>query len=1736
MSDQLSLPGTSTSSQSVGFCEQQVKGKKCIVEQTQSVLNINATISPIPTSSANARKTMAKLQCTPSELPAKQVEHNDFRSKCGKPVNTNTDYGNGDKSARHFTPGDFQVSPSQNIYNMQTILRTLPSEKFDYHKVGKYLETSDKYSTQSAAGACRIINDEKENVFKSVRIRAKQFFTELREVYNSQVDKVSAEKLKLMIDIICAICNPSSHNLTPFLNEISTLLINGDYENMFLQLRANQNLRNRLGQTAFGSVVLKQMREVFPLDVAISELNQRQQQFLDIIQALCTPIDNLNLHQICELDITGKNLIEITHYLSKNTGIKKILNDTFYGQSIWFNLLNHPVYFKTLSVRANIESLLEKIELKKEKIKQIDNLSLIWRALNVLSRAITRREIEELHKKIKSESLMLELILLGTDLFRTLWQIQRCGVQNSLMGLLSSDDRIMRDIITNGLNLEEIANQVSPVLLVDCQRCEEFVRICYLLSACDAFFEHDNINGRAIKLFNTMMEFHPLTPDDIEIFLNQLKKSQQFFFAGIGKEKTEANNNANTEVCASIISAMVFLRPDLAWIDIKRILLVIENMPSSVNFHNRQYNDAMQQYINSFEQWSGPYANHSDKATVTRIVHSYFKSGMEGKINEIADDISRRLRDSLSTEVLKENFYRSLKNIIDDNLIKKLDIGKEQLKQIESEMLDYLLICGRYSDNKREAIFNTTIAQILKLPSEMLAYKLKKQNLTTEHYKEYHHNGDDRLLTMAHIDDIEHFGILHIDISAFISKLKDAYDAFNVMKLFFAPQPELSAYIAALLTSMTDILYKREKNKISEFKEMVNIFFDSAIFEEFMASIQDNEEVTDALMTIKAGLLSLSLPDISILFNKIEKLGIHFSAKDSENFKTYIDELLKSTEHSQPEINRLILNYLLRLTLESGSIKTPQVQFKGQSHEFLDALTRSLHENMTRIKKAEAIRLMAEWGITSSNMDYTKIACEFINGASNNVTKTPPSNKERRGQELKKLSPEEASYFSKKLDEMLSEKITAPQDKIMEIVEEFRRSRNIKVLKDVANYHFLYVTLNNLRNKYRNEQDDAKRRQMIEEMYKIIINMDNHDTLNTFYQVQEKEKKCYSAQEFIKYTDKKEQVSGSLMCKMVNLDTRLREIISQRYADSVEEYKKENEACQRENALSYHYYENELSKYQYERDRRARDLFQQCSHLTELDYKYNFRQWQNDNKTESQLATLLQMEAHQQWLNTKLLVVCNVRGVVDIKMAADSKITVNNNKGAAGGINRHQFLHSGLHTDKLFMVEVSRKELLAAQEDRQFSYKDGLADQQLIESKKGFMPTSNPAEMTATEEQVLPFDGQCLTLEAFMKVVVGANSNFTVVKVMEKNRENAGCYPTEYPRPFDCGALANYLITENSGISPDAPRYAQQAANGSGYDAGGTSGPSESARSSNMTEILLAPPPAFADPRINPDWRVYRRGDRPDNISTDVTQQRAMQQTALKLTAMQEAALQQKTLQQTAPQPALMQQTTVKLTAEQRAAPPEPIELTKGQKQRTELREAIFRLNLSRQKSAPVPDKTQPIYRKPTGSHLTGLSSAPDLVPLQINSRAGDRLIESLVRHMYQCYQPDDSSVQAWVKHYRSVLATRNWLNTAPTNQDQDGSQKPAGNHPGAMTLNIPVLLTLIDIINADLQRSHKDPMRVMIHQMVERRNEQHPTGKVTVTEVYTCEPSVGRDVHILLRDGHFMPLISKEAARKLPK
>ncbi|MFS2224070.1 hypothetical protein [Pantoea sp. B65] len=1716
---------------------------------------------PIGASNTPATITLANLT-GPFTLPPDARHFLAGNSVCGckHPDRVLNQERNNNPFSTDYTRPDQPISAEKT--DQAAIIKTLhfgPYITGHLLPVAEILIKSDNPMVKSAGEQAQKIGYQKDDLQKQLRTRANDALNKIQAEFDVEVSQVSDEYLRSLFGTIGAICDPRPRDLYEFHATMLEYLADRKYQELFAHIHSNANLYYFLNSTEFGRSVLTEVRNTFPLTGPVTFIPPQQSALLDKIAAFCTPIYGEYFHQICDINLTGKTAIQIVNCLLGNKGIEENLTRSDFGKKIWHELKNYPLYFKTLRSRSVLESMASEIDTYLATLERLDNLTGFQRVFSFFKRKITEIQLRYKYDEIKFESLKPTIILYRDSFFGTLRNIQRCGVDRTLQSLLGKNHPLQKAIV-EALNLENLAEEVAPQLLLSSPDCRQFVSSAYALTICDIFTK--NISELSNKLYQEIRQVYSSTVD-VESTLNQL-------------------NFKDKEVQALMLAACNFLPPHLSWQDIQRALSSLSNLYASRHTMPSDGAGRRRDYINNFRQWSGPYSAFMDSDTINQIVNVCFNTwGHNEKINSIYQELSATLRNHLSPNILAENFRRSI--LIEPHFIRKLNIDKRQSQRIEDEMIGYLFCRGKYSSPElKQARFNLEVASILNLLPNKLAYDLDRINLSTAHYQEKHRSENDNLLTAEHMETLDHIGLLFIESHAMLNNLVVTKDNLEALKILFSRNDRVIKHIDKITHLMNELIYGGGST-IEEFREEVRVFFNRHEVQEIYN--MPTKIFNNQLDEIKKLLLTVPLTSVAEFFTTISDLGITLSAESQKKIAEAIDIMSDGEDITLEERTSRVLSSLLHEQFLSGNITTPQKTFYGQSHEFLHELTKKLREDMEKLINTEVERLLGPLCDTSSeNSAYIKAACQFISDPE--AGKILPGinasfQKSGRGTDPRKLTPDEAVTLRASLHTLLSNGVTDANPDIDAMIGYLRSTRTCQFLHSLAALNYWYNFLRLQRKKYQEAGSDDLRKNIISQIYTRVSEINPHPLLPTVTPDH-----ITSAKDFIQSTDASLSISKTIMYHVTMLNIYLEDIKREHNEVLSLEYRRHCEEIQREYDLAMVIYGNDCIQQEYRARKATEDFLKTCGGLTdERQYKYELREWKGEIYEDIKINILENERLKDEWLNEKLYVICEVTSEVNSRLAGGNQLTVTT-EGSPAGFRRQVIMDKNVATtQQRFAVPIRRKDLIEAYKNERYFYDPTKLVKGKITQQLGHMPTTNYAELAEIREFTLQNELGILELTDLLRIKVQGKRDYQVIDILAKNKQG---YPLHYPAAYDCAARArefrdmyfpgftgrfndfspglNNLLnslpsataargsdfpppppaptapmaTSQAGPSgllarpipalltpmPSAPPQAQDFPAGERAATGAQ--PSTSARQQPPAFISLlaegpASPAANARRQIKPGVATPTPPPPQPVIRTHyrVINQRG---TLFELAAKNSTQQPRKTLT-TQSKPDSFATVMARLKAEQQPASLQDNKIiTRGLDQRW-ANSATAGVNLMPRCSEALLSQTLPEIQ-------TAAAALENFTAVEISSRATgtdyfDCLIISLVLHMKPGFPPDDPYILSLVRYYRSALVIKGW--TAPPLNEEQREQysniigyKPV-HTPGAMVFKSLASFTLIDAINADLKRDRKLPLRVVVHEMVQLNDTPQP---LELTEAYG--PPEGREVHILQQGEHFKPLVPR--------
>ncbi|WP_208716013.1 hypothetical protein [Pantoea cypripedii] len=405
----------------------------------------------------------------------------------------------------------------QQFRDNEELIEQLPT-------VTELLSESKSYHIRRFSSQCDDIFNKKEGLKKKIRQKAKNAWERNKTVINNKLVKTDNAKLKILFNTISAVCaDRQTHHLDVFWNGVLSLSTTcqqrKNYRRLWEFIVSNPHLETFLTQFDLWTGIEDKIREMLSNNnnKFFMVINETQKDLLDELQLLCAPIETQYYHQLCEIDYNGKTTSEVIESLINNTGLQEVLSETASGSDLWRELNNLPTVFKLDVLKNEIDDLLTEYKENSTDLKRLKHgtfLKRISESFNILYRI--PRILGNLKKRIENKVEFAEVHILYQDLFfNALDRLQNAGVDATLKSLMTRNDDF-QDMVIDDIDLQEIAEQVSPHLLYNPTECYDFICMASMLDVSQVIAE--NI-GDTTQLYQLMKNYYP-APQEVDAFFS----------------------------------------------------------------------------------------------------------------------------------------------------------------------------------------------------------------------------------------------------------------------------------------------------------------------------------------------------------------------------------------------------------------------------------------------------------------------------------------------------------------------------------------------------------------------------------------------------------------------------------------------------------------------------------------------------------------------------------------------------------------------------------------------------------------------------------------------------------------------------------------------------------------------------------------------------------------------------------------------------------------------------------------------------------------------------------------------------------------------------------------------------------------------------------------------------------------------------------------------------------------
>ncbi len=1144
----------------------------------------------------------------------------------------------------------------------------------------KELRQSDAYNISTYADDCQKIIKLHNEITQEVRDNASKAYQKQKILVSHAASDLNNRQLTTIIDEIAAICDPSKELATCY-NQTRTTLHkaceNGTPYQLWDYLNENEPLQAWLEDSDFGQKILDELNSIPPESEDYVRFSTPQLQLINRILAFCKPITGVHLHALYQLDLSGKSAHTIIHTLIQNQGIKEILHGSYYGRRVWGRLMNCPLIIELFNHDKKIENNREKIAQQKHKLGELQNRSMISRLFNIWNIKRKESKIKRMTYQMREDVNVRKDIIIGRDnYFKYLQNLSNGDVYKTLREL-SRDDVTLQNNIDVVINLSETVEKVTPTFLFLDTRMVPFIHISRALTFCDLFTK--NIGCSVETLTATIAQLYPAS-EEIKRFTRSLK-------------------NSSDEI-PLIMASGYLLPPHISGQERKRRMVLLSKVISTREQEEIPRDDVkMPAYLARQGEWCPDWKDPLDDHTLAATVKVWLDNQRPRGQDDILTRIDNKLATCLDPATLERNYRASVR--LNEKLAEKLSVTPAQQEIIKQNMVAYMLAQGEYADPAlRNARFTLNLAKLLGRLPEKLAWDLEKVRLTAAHYREKKFTEENRLLTDKHLETIDHLIVLEKTIHNFM----EARNALEELHGIYREIQDEVNELESLYEHIEDIV-SGDIQRLSGFHQLVSdILNDNNI--EFLSYF--DAEYYDRLTAIRKTLLAYNGEGLQALFTTLDSTGLNLSEANIQYVTTTIKNYLFDETSREIKSPSMVLSLLFNTLFKNGYIvDLPARQTLGHAHEYLDALSSELFNDMEKIIDGEIERIMVDFPPSKpKNIAYINACCRLINQPEqyqtifNLLTSQQP--------DAKKLSPREYSLLKTTLKTMLTSTPDEYQRICSEIISNLQQQRTDKDLYWLASMVYWHDFFSLRRAGYLAVNSDPQRKKELEQIYRLNEYLFLDDLAADYNNWRETVSvPAGKLGNFINEIDQKYKISPSLAYQVTLLKDDVTIAMQKLSEEKRVAYRKAINEMNLRVGLAMHYHELEQQRHLYKREMWRRDAQNNYGKEIESRNKAIMSEWRNKNHQQILENIALQREltwAYQRERKTKMASAITkttravahawrnreVYVVIGTKIGHTSRVIIHD---GAGPVNKHDTYDKDESTIQYSVVKVKASEL-----------------------------------------------------------------------------------------------------------------------------------------------------------------------------------------------------------------------------------------------------------------------------------------------------------------------------------------------------------------------------------------------------------------------------------------------------------
>ncbi|MDO6404983.1 hypothetical protein [Pantoea phytobeneficialis] len=615
----------------------------------------------------------------------------------------------------------------------------------------------------------------------------------------------------------------------------------------------------------------------------------RQYQLYDELKTLCAPStpsqeeNNLYRHQFCDLHLNDKSVAAAIESMQENKGLTFVLSCTDHGKQLLEQLNNYKVLLAqdTRTKREKqIEAELATIAPERATSKKTSLLKALFNSIPICINLLD--STDDLRSELRaSRNWGLDISASVDSGLKSIYDTAYSGVRKSLTTLLKNE-KILNEVVS-AIGITPEVKAVTPQFMTEELSVSE--ALCVANTLYNNRVIADNM-GNLTQLYHVMREKF-LHPDMIqELTFNQL------------------DHEGHVVIKALLLAALqnCIADPEMDWMAQWHILL---------GFADKKH------------------AENTDATEQTVMMHDNHKIRHFVKLDHF-DTILEYVSNRINKEKLRWKFKQSIK--LDLKIIKLINqnITTEDLQLISSDMINYLLCDGCFSDaDLRPFTFRTKLASLLKVAPQKFLSDMAEINYTPSYHFRHHAHQTDNLFTAKQISNVDHLVVIIQYLQEVVAETTTTLEHLESVE-YIVRFADLNGFSDAEQNTLKEEFIK-QKNRLNQqpynielkekLKELAKTILENVELNSLIE--EDNDEPLNEIIPLLDNYFSsYQAKDINKFYAKMQEMGLPLNSDSQEKTTQFLSEMLNDgKEH--PNYHSEVISAIVHELFSSLPLSDP---------------------------------------------------------------------------------------------------------------------------------------------------------------------------------------------------------------------------------------------------------------------------------------------------------------------------------------------------------------------------------------------------------------------------------------------------------------------------------------------------------------------------------------------------------------------------------------------------------------------------------------------------------------------------------------------------------------------------------------------------------------------------------------------------------------------------------------------